>query len=91
MKSKRQMQREAVRRIAELQKQREWLLKHPMRVEPELRRAAICWTEIEVADIDRQIKNAIRPGIASQLRTRLKALVDAIIAQAKLPVKEEAR
>lgn len=91
MRSQKVLKREARQRIAELQKQREWLLKHPMRVEIELRRAAICWTEIEVADIDRQIKNAFRPGKTSQLRSRLKALIDAIIAQAKLPVKEEAR
>ncbi|CDN45188.1 hypothetical protein [Paenibacillus sp. P22] len=91
MRSQRSLKREARQRIAELQKQREWLLKHPMRVEPELRRAAICWTEIEVADIDRQIKNAFPARKTSQLRSRLKALIDAIIAQAKLPVKEEAR
>ncbi|OXM17347.1 hypothetical protein [Paenibacillus herberti] len=91
MKSKRILKQEAKQRISELQKLREWLLKHPMRVELELRRAAICWTEIEVTDIDREIKNAIRAGMTSQLRTRLKALVDAIIAQPVRTVKEEAR
>lgn len=72
------------------QRNREWLLQHPMRVaDHDLRRAAINFTEVSEAEMAREMENARLAGRTS-LRTRLKELVAAIVSQTRGAVKEEA-
>ncbi|MGI2294132.1 hypothetical protein [Paenibacillus sp. GXUN7292] len=67
---------------------KEWLLKHPSRIQPGLWSPAINLTEVLEAELEREMKNARRPGRTS-LRYRLQYLVLSILALSQKSIKTE--
>ncbi len=88
MKSENVMYQEAQTWKKQNEQIREWLLTHPMRVQPGMWSPAINLTEVLGEELERELKNARRPGRTS-LRYRLQYLLLSILALQRRSFKTE--